>query len=477
MSDFANKFRRSRLDIPPATSGRPRSQALQKQIGYLDDFKMKDYFLFHDSDPGEDGAVSIDELPAAAVFIHMRNKVMTEGHEGALLYFYRVLQRSNSATSERMYQRFELDLRRQIKREYGEPAERMFAALDRGRPPTPPEVTVEEVKRSLRYLKDLGRFKEELEYYVPEEDNTSQMMGLQVGPMKDVTAIVHFPKGTMPPQVLLDIARVPKDAPSGAKNRNERRAAARAKAKKSAANPTPGALTETQKLGPNFEDWKLADGVEHSPALKRQIAFLRENPKADYILWGKEDDPINAYALEFQDFVMGGSFAGYRRRLFMNGGSDQYSLAYLILTLVPAVRRRKITLQAISTQLRDEFGKEWVDQTLESIDWSTMLWKSHLTGKPFRWDTIPNCQEDLFEVMPMLKALGRYPDYLGRMTNEMIRNAARKMKEEGQKTVSDIGNGRSGPRPGQPLKGPVKTQAQTGDVERSLQDLALEEID
>ena len=60
MSDFSRKFRRARLDIPPATPGKPRSQALQKQISYLDDFKQKDYFLFHDSDPDEDGAVSID---------------------------------------------------------------------------------------------------------------------------------------------------------------------------------------------------------------------------------------------------------------------------------------------------------------------------------------------------------------------------------------------------------------------------------
>lgn len=56
----------------------------------------------------------------------------------------------------------------------------MFAALDRGQPPSPPEVSLEDTKRTIRYLKDLGRFKEELEYYVPETDTEEQMMGLQV---------------------------------------------------------------------------------------------------------------------------------------------------------------------------------------------------------------------------------------------------------------------------------------------------------
>ena len=40
--------------------------------------------------------------------------------EGALLYFYRVLQRqTTNAGSDRMRTRFDADLRTQIKREYG----------------------------------------------------------------------------------------------------------------------------------------------------------------------------------------------------------------------------------------------------------------------------------------------------------------------------------------------------------------------
>lgn len=162
---------------------------------------------------------------------------------------------------------------------------------------------------------------------------------------------------------------------------------------------------------------------------------------------------------------MGGSFAGYRRRLFINGGSDQYSLAYILLTLVPAVRRRKFSLQAVSEQLRAEYGREWVDQTLESIDWTTMLWKSHLTGKQFPWGKIPNCKEDLFIVMPLLKELGRYPLYLGRMTNEMIRKAAREAKADGKGSVNDIGNGRGG----------LADEAK--DVQGSLGDLSIDDVD
>lgn len=67
--------------------------------------------------------------------------------------------------------------------------------------------------------------------------------------MKDVTAIVHFPKGAMPPHIMLDVARTPPNASTVAKNRNERRAAARNKIK---ALPAPGALSDSEKKGPNF---------------------------------------------------------------------------------------------------------------------------------------------------------------------------------------------------------------------------------
>jgi hypothetical protein len=202
------------------------------------------------------------ELPAVVVFMYMRNLAMSTGHEGALLYVYRVLQRHAFADGPTQPKGI---LERQLTREYGVCFERVLAAEARNALPEVPEVPVSETKRSIKVLKDIGRFKEELESYEPEDDDGKKIQKLymqvgqrlnpvrraehcvQVGPKKDVASTVYFPRDALPPMIDMWPANIPPSA-QAPKNRSERRAIAAAAAKKK----PDGTVPEPAGKGPNF---------------------------------------------------------------------------------------------------------------------------------------------------------------------------------------------------------------------------------
>jgi hypothetical protein len=121
--------------------------------------------------------VRYSELPAAVVFMHMRNLAMSTGHDGALLYLYRILQRHASNLGILRPNGF---VERQLTREYGAHFERVLAAHKKNVLPKVPEVSAHDAKRCIRVLKDIGRFKDELEYYNPEDDNETDLLGMAV---------------------------------------------------------------------------------------------------------------------------------------------------------------------------------------------------------------------------------------------------------------------------------------------------------
>jgi hypothetical protein len=178
--------------------------------------------------------------------MYMRNLAMSTGHEGALLYVYRVLQRHAFADGPTQPEGI---LERQLTREYGVRFERVLAAEARNALPKVPEVPVSEAKRSIKVLKDIGRFKEELESYEPEDDDGKkiQKLYMQVGPKKDVASTVYFPRDALPPMIDMWPANIPPSAQTP-KNRSERRAIAAAAAKKK----PDGTVPEPAGKGPNF---------------------------------------------------------------------------------------------------------------------------------------------------------------------------------------------------------------------------------
>jgi hypothetical protein len=158
-----------RPDIPKAY---PRSPHLIRQIEYLTNYPTKDYVLLLPPDKNsryeELNGVSLDTPHGAAAFITMRNRVMMglsaeQGVDSAMLYMYRVLQRSvtEGEVEETM-------LRKQLGKEYGETWERVLKADMAGKPPgNPGKVSRQEVDHALGCLKQLGRFSAVLKDYVP----------------------------------------------------------------------------------------------------------------------------------------------------------------------------------------------------------------------------------------------------------------------------------------------------------------------
>lgn len=137
--------------------------------------------------------IALDEVPSAAVFIHMRNILFTSsapGTEAALLYIYRVLQ---TMASER-------ELQQQLQREYGmDMWKRMQAMLKKGKAPyKPPKISRAEMEVTVGYLKQTPRFTEELAGYKAGSGKIS-LMGITVGPNKDVMVEVQFPADAAPP--------------------------------------------------------------------------------------------------------------------------------------------------------------------------------------------------------------------------------------------------------------------------------------
>jgi hypothetical protein len=116
--------------------------------------------------------------------------------------------------------------------------------------------------------------------------------------------------------------------------------------------------------------------------------MLQENPTADYILWGNQDAPTIPHAVKFEHPMECVAFLAYRRRLFMRGGFDLDALVYIIMTLEPAVRRRKISKETLYTQLRKEYGRGYVDWAVDS--------------------EIPASTEDFADILQQLKAIDRF---------------------------------------------------------------------
>jgi hypothetical protein len=133
--------------------------------------------------------------------------------------------------------------------------------------------------------------------------------------------------------------------------------------------------------------------------------MLQENPTADYILWGNQDAPTIPHAVKFERPMECVAFLAYRRRLFMRGGFDLDALVYIIMTLEPAVRRRKISKETLYTQLRKEYGRGYVDWAVDSIKGK----KYHRRdGKQFLVGEIPASTEDFADILQQLKAIDRF---------------------------------------------------------------------
>jgi hypothetical protein len=156
-------------------------------------------------------------------------------------------------------------------------------------------------------------------------------------------------------------------------------------------------------LPPPLEDY------QRSPALEKQIKMLEANPTADYILWGYEDSPTVPYAVTFEHPIECMVFLGYRRRLFMRGAFDLDALVYIIMTLEPAVRRRKILKETLCAQLGREYGQDYVDWALSSIKGKTYHRRD---GKLFLVGEIPAKTEDFADILQQLKAIDRFPTLL-----------------------------------------------------------------
>jgi hypothetical protein len=142
------------------------------------DHSFRDYVMVLPSPDPHDPeleSISLDELRGAATFIIMRNRAMCSGDESALYYVYRVLQNFNSLPGA------EAIMQTQLKKEYGQPFGRMLMALENGTPLAPPEVSLRDVDTAICFLKQLGRFQEELEDYVPgTEGKKAVQVGVQV---------------------------------------------------------------------------------------------------------------------------------------------------------------------------------------------------------------------------------------------------------------------------------------------------------
>jgi hypothetical protein len=152
----------------------------------------------------------------------------------------------------------------------------------------------------------------------------------------------------------------------------------------------------------------LRDDYRRPPALERQIKVLEANPTAGYILWGNEDALTVPHAITFEHPMECIGFLGYRRRR-SHGAFDLDALVYVIMTLEPAVRRRKISKEILCVQLGSEYGDDYVDWALSSIKGK----KYHRRdGKEFIVGDIPACTEDFADIPQQLKAIDRFSTVL-----------------------------------------------------------------
>lgn len=94
----------------------------------------------------------------------MRNRAMSNADVSSLFYICLVLQTLASTVEGK-----EL-IKAQLAKEYGQPFEHVLKALDEKNPPSSFEVSAEEVDQALVFLKQAGRFEEELAGFKPGSD-------------------------------------------------------------------------------------------------------------------------------------------------------------------------------------------------------------------------------------------------------------------------------------------------------------------
>ncbi|KAE9405730.1 hypothetical protein BT96DRAFT_988236 [Gymnopus androsaceus JB14] len=375
-----------RVDIPPCPSGYRRSPHLIRHIEELQGHPSKDYLRDFQGD--EYFGVSLDEVPGAAIFIVMRNILFTTDvgprAEGALLYVYRVLQNSAPGGGEQGTQA-------QLKREYGLPLwNRMQELIRRSKPPYEiPEVSRAEIDVVLGWLQKSPRFEEELVAWRPGQGNALPL-GLMVGPQKDVFCKAAFPESATPTPTFLT------------KMTNFR------------------TMTGVRAVGPNFNIPKSIDEPENNyiyakfTNLDDQIKYLQMNPQADYMIWGHPDSPRYPMVLQFNDFMTTVSFLAHRQHVFASGGYAIDSLVYLIMSLRPALKRKKIPSEVLLKQLGREYSRGYVDIALGMISRRESDGKevyNRRNGKVYEIGEIPLKQTaDTKKMLFWLKETGRFPD-------------------------------------------------------------------
>jgi hypothetical protein len=150
----------------------------------------------------------------------------------------------------------------------------------------------------------------------------------------------------------------------------------------------------------------LREDYQRTDALEKQIKMLEENPTVDYILWGGESDLTIPYALRFEHPMECMGFLGFRRRLFMRGAFDLDALVYVLMTLESVLRRTKISKEALYAQLGREYGENYVDWVLSSIE------GKRRDGKEYLLEEIPAKTEHFADILQQLKAIGRFPALL-----------------------------------------------------------------
>ncbi|KAG9039408.1 hypothetical protein FRB95_010697 [Tulasnella sp. JGI-2019a] len=157
-------------------------------------------------------------------------------------------------------------------------------------------------------------------------------------------------------------------------------------------------------LAPTIPSRNLKPPIYPTPALLKQIKFLKENPNADYIIFGQLDTPDVPLQLAFLDPLDAAAFLAFRHRLFMHGGYDIDALTYLVVVLEPTLRRKKIAPGATLKQLSDEYGEEYVDYAKSPIHNGRYHRRD---GKIFTPGDMPVEREEITPIFTQVKASGR----------------------------------------------------------------------
>ncbi|KAG9015288.1 hypothetical protein FRB93_012987 [Tulasnella sp. JGI-2019a] len=358
------------VEVPTVSDQPPRGNnpftsydSVLRQIENLNSHPAAEYILHENPDRIDDDAVAVklDELPGAVAFTIMRNHIMTSDDISTMLYVYRVLQ--TIAAMKRL--RTGAVMTEQLSRQYGATWDKMKALEKKGQFPESSKIEREEVDVVIDWLRNTSRFKEELEAYVTGSGK-AMPLGLQ---------------GLAPLQLFLTLLASPLSLSSVVLPRRF-----------------------AKILAPTIPSRNLKPPIYPTPALLKQIKFLKENPNADYIIFGQLDTPDVPLQLTFLDPLDAAAFLAFRHRLFMHGGYDIDTLAYLVVVLEPTLRRKKIAPGATLKQLSDEYGEEYVDYAKSSIHNGRYHRRD---GKIFTPGDMPVEREEITPIFTQVKASGR----------------------------------------------------------------------